>query len=228
MNCPLCNGSTEVILERLNVPVHQNLVCDTIEEALNVKRGDIVLAECECGFVFNQSFDESLLSYGEKYNNNQMASSAFNEYVSTIVETLDLVNQFVVEIGCGQGDFLKRLGNGVGYDPSYIGPPEVGRVRFVQGYYDGLEADIIVCRHVIEHVPDPVELIKSLNAPKVFFETPDFNWIIENGSWWDIFYEHCSYFTPKTLEYAFSLAGFDGKVQEAFGGQYMWYLGSRG
>ena len=226
MNCPVCkSGNTTLFLERLNVPVHQNLVCNTREEALNVKRGDLSLVECECGFVFNQSFDENLLSYGAKYNNNQMASEVFNEYVDSIVDFLGLRNEFVVEIGCGQGDFLKRLGNGVGYDPSYAGADFQNGVRFVKGYYGGQPADIVVCRHVIEHVPDPVGLVKSLDAPKVFFETPNLDWIIENDTWWDFFYEHCNYFTAGTLRYAFALAGFDGRAREAFGGQYLWYEG---
>ena len=227
MNCPLCNGETRVFLTRGNVPVHQNLVCNTLEEALNVKRGDLELVKCECGFVFNQSFDESLLSYGNRYNNNQMASSAFNEYVDSIVDFLDLEDEFVVEIGCGQGEFLLKLGNkGVGYDPSYRGSDLQNGVLFLKGYYDGLEADIIVCRHVIEHVPDPVKLVESLNTQRVFFETPNLDWIIENDTWWDFFYEHCNYFNTKTLGRLFK--DFEGEVREAFGGQYLWYLGSRG
>jgi SAM-dependent methyltransferase len=229
MNCPVCkSGNTTLFLERLNVPVHQNLVCNTWEEALNVKRGDLSLVECECGFVFNQSFDESLLSYGERYNNDQMASEVFNEYVDSIVEYLGLRNQSIIEIGCGNGAFLKKLcaeNDGVGYDPSYIGPLENGRVSFVRGYYEGLSCDIVVCRHVIEHVPDPVGLIATINAPRVFFETPNLDWIIENDTWWDFFYEHCNYFTAGTLKYAFALAGFDGRAREAFGGQYLWYEG---
>jgi SAM-dependent methyltransferase len=229
MNCPVCkSGNTTLFLERLNVPVHQNLVCNTWEEALNVKRGDLSLVECECGFVFNQSFDESLLSYGERYNNDQMASEVFNEYVDSIVEYLGLRNQSIIEIGCGNGAFLKKLcaeNDGVGYDPSYIGPLENGRVSFVQGYYEGRPCDIVVCRHVIEHVPDPVGLIATINAPRVFSETPNLDWIIENDTWWDFFYEHCNYFTAGTLRYAFALAGFDGRAREAFGGQYLWYEG---
>jgi SAM-dependent methyltransferase len=229
MNCPVCkSGNTTLFLERLNVPVHQNLVCNTREEALNVKRGDLSLVECECGFVFNQSFDENLLSYGERYNNDQMASEVFNEYVDSIVEYLGLRNQSIVEIGCGNGAFLKKLcaeNDGVGYDPSYTGPLESGRVRFVQGYYEGRPCDIVICRHVIEHVPDPVGLVETINAPKVFFETPNLDWIIENDTWWDFFYEHCNYFTAGTLRYAFALAGFDGRAREAFGGQYLWYEG---
>lgn len=233
MNCPVCrSGKTSVVLEQKGVPVHQNLVCETREEALNVTRGDITLMLCECGFVFNGSFDESLLSYGARYNNNQMASPAFTNYVDSIVDHLNPVGKTVVEIGCGHGDFLLRLcarGNkGIGFDPSYIGPTEQDRVRFVREYFDGTPADFTVCRHVIEHTPDPLGLIRSVDSPEVFFETPNLDWILENRTWWDIFYEHCNYFTPETLGLVFSIAGYEGKVSGAFGGQYLWYEGHLG
>ena len=63
--CPVC-GSREgrEFLRRTRVPVHQNLVIVSLEEALRATRGDLVLASCtDCGFVFNSAFDASLLAY---------------------------------------------------------------------------------------------------------------------------------------------------------------------
>lgn len=228
--CSICGGKTRPFLTRKNVPVHQNLVCDTREEALNVTRGDLTLVECECGFVFNETFDASLLSYGSNYNNDQMASTFFDEYVDSIVDYLCLRNQTVVEIGCGKGDFLRKLAKHntcIGYDPSYTGELREERVSFVQGYYNfPLPCDWIVCRHVIEHLADPTSLI--LNAPNIFFETPSLEWIVENDAWWDFFYEHCNYFTARTLEMVFALRGYTGNVEKHFGGQYLWYNGHLG
>ena len=185
---------------------------------------------CGCGFVFNQSFDQSLLSYGEKYNNDQMASPEFKNYVDGIIEHLNLRDQKIVEIGCGNGYFLERLcekNTGIGYDPAYTGPQNRGNAVFVRGYYRGEPADIAICRHTIEHIPDPLALIRSINAPKVFFETPDLLWIMENGAWWDFFYEHCNYFTASALEDCFRIAGYEGETRKAFGNQYLWYEGRR-
>ena len=40
---------------------------------------------------------------------------------------------------------------------------------------------------------------------------------------WDLFYEHCSYFTAESLTTAFQVAGFDVEsVQHVFAGQYLW------
>jgi hypothetical protein len=93
-----------------------------------------------------------------------------------------------------------------------------------------LPADVIICRHVIEHISKPVELLttirlalaRSPNA-RLFFETPNIDWILRRQVIWDVFYEHCSYFTPASLTTAFEVAGFHvDKVTSTFEGQYLW------
>jgi hypothetical protein len=89
-------------------------------------------------------------------------------------------------------------------------------------------ADIVICRHVIEHVADPMRLlreIRSLVNPgvRLFFETPCADWIIRNQVFWDLFYEHCSLFTMPSLFRAFTTAGFVvNRIRHVFGGQYLW------
>ena len=58
-NCPLCNSEQfHIFLEQANVPVHQNLLLDTREEARSIARDDLIMTICkECGFVFNSALD---------------------------------------------------------------------------------------------------------------------------------------------------------------------------
>jgi hypothetical protein len=57
----------------------------------------------------------------------------------------------------------------------------------------------------------------------VYFETPCVEWIFRNRVVWDIFYEHCSYFSAPSLSYAFARAGFSVReVKRVFEGQYLW------
>ena len=249
LNCPVCDANRlQVFLRRSQVPAHQNLIVESEAEAMATPRGDLEMAVCEaCGFVFNRAFDEAKLAYGEDYDNTQSHSAAFDAYldglVKDLVEKQGVKNSTIVEVGCGKGAFLRKLiaypgaGNrGFGFDPSYVGPDQDlgGRLQFRKTFYDDsctdVRADFVVCRHVIEHVPRPLALLRSVHAAlretghaKVFFETPCVDWILRGRVFWDFFYEHCSLFSAASLRAAFERAGFDvRRVSHIFGGQYLW------
>jgi SAM-dependent methyltransferase len=249
MTCPVCGSkSLSEFLLRERVPVHQNLLMRDQAAAIDIPRGDLALVVChDCGFIFNRAFDPRKIMYGEDYENTQACSPSFNEYLDELVRRM-VVEQnvrdcHVVEVGCGNGLFLRKLvtydgaGNrGYGFDPSYRGAESEldGRLKFSARYYDSacadVPADVIVCRHVIEHVPQPRQMLEDIkkalaSAPqaRIFFETPCVEWILVNLVVWDFFYEHCSYFSAASLSTAFQAAGFEVQsVQHVFEGQYLW------
>jgi hypothetical protein len=253
--CPLCkSASIRSFLQRHSVPVHQNLVMHDQPSAVNIKKGDLDLMHCtSCDFVFNQSFDANKLSYGSAYDNTQENSSVFNTHITSLatdlIQNKGVKKARIVEVGCGKGGFLKLLvrdpefqNSGYGYDPTYIGEMSLfeGRLKFEKCFYDerakDLEIDVVVCRHVIEHIERPVDFLQLIkrtlvNSPhaRLFFETPCLEWILKNQVIWDFFYEHCSYFTTSSLSGAFERAGFQVEsVGHVFGGQYLWLEASLG
>jgi SAM-dependent methyltransferase len=247
--CPVC-GAREVseFLRRGRVPVHQNLIVGDEERAVKIVRGDLELCLCKaCGFIFNRAFDQKKIMYGEEYDNTQSHSPSFNQYLDELVRHMVVERNVrgakVVEVGCGKGLFLRKLvefegaGNtGRGFDPSYVGEDSTldGRLNFERRYYDAecadVPADVIVSRHVIEHVPDPPALLRNIRQALtnsrdalIFIETPCVRWILRNHVIWDFFYEHCSYFTAESLTTAFQMAGFAVEsVRHVFEGQYLW------
>ena len=57
----------------------------------------------------------------------------------------------------------------------------------------------------------------------LFLETPDFNWILLGGAFEDIAYEHCSLFSPKSIQYLLNKHNFTlSYFSNTFGTQYMW------
>jgi len=247
--CAVCSGSDILsFLKRERVPVHQHLVSKDRASAQDMDRAQLDMVVCRsCGFVFNRLFDFSKLSYDESYDNTQSCSAHFNTYldslVAYLVEQKNVRNCTIVEVGCGKGIFLRKLveypganNRGIGFDPSYVGPESEmdERLVFHRKFYDessaGLEADVVVCRHVIEHVPEPLLLLRTVRAAlegspnaRVYFETPCVDWILKNKVVWDFFYEHCSLFTAHSLALAFSESGFDVQdVHHVFDEQYLW------
>lgn len=252
--CPLCSErSTIAFLVRGSVPVHQNLLHETQDSARSARRGTLEMRVCPiCGFVFNRAFDPALLDYGERYDNSQNSSGTFSAYVDSLVDQLarrpGTRDGEVVEVGCGDGAFLRRLltrpgvsATATGVDPSYVGPEQAlgGRLRFERSLYGVgavLRPDAVICRHVVEHVPDPLQLLRTAGSTatgdrpvSVYVETPCVEWILRGRIVWDFFYEHCSLFAPGSMRVALESAGFGGAtVRRVFGDQYLWAQATTG
>jgi SAM-dependent methyltransferase len=247
VSCPACAERGMQVFFRLeSVPSHQNAPLPTWEMARQCDRGDIVLGFCPaCGFIANLAFEPARLKYSPEYDNAQFFSPLFRTYMESLaahlVNQYNLYNKTVIEIGCGQGEFLNmvcKLGHnrGIGFDPSYAAErgETFEQVTFVQDFYSeryaDYQGDMICARHFLEHIQHPAELvaglqrsIKDRSDTVVFFEVPDVAWILRNLAFWDIFYEHCSYFNPGSLARLFTQCGFKViRVAEAFGAQYLW------
>ena len=130
--CPCCGADrAETIHEVPQVPVHDVQLMRTRADAVNCGKGDIALTLCAtCGFLWNSRFDRSLLDYGLGYESTQAFSPTFNRFhtrlAHDLIDRFDLTDKSIIEIGCGQGEFLSMLcdmagASGTGFDPAYAG-----------------------------------------------------------------------------------------------------------
>ncbi|GAB4165190.1 MAG: class I SAM-dependent methyltransferase [Terrimicrobiaceae bacterium] len=241
--CTGCGSSQlSAPVEIPNQPVIMNYRFATARAARVVPRRTLELVECGvCGLIFNRAFDEAAVPYDENYENRQDQSPVFTRHTDQVARWI--TGQLgpeprILEVGCGKGVFLKSLvrlsgGTADGYDTSYEGPTgRRGRVAFHRSYISAQDVkkpyDAIVCRHVVEHVARIGDFLKELAAiataagvPTVFLETPRLEWIIRSRSAWDVFHEHCNYFTTSALYELCRLAGFRViRQRQAFDGQY--------
>lgn len=249
-NCPICNSEDiENIIEIHDVPVFQNMLYYDFENAIDAPKGEISVCVCkECGFHFNSSFDDHKLMYNENYDNRQDNSKQFQNHVCEIVEFINrnctFQNKKVLEIGCGTGYFLNCIAKDyhctcIGYDPSYVTEKlesENKNISFVQKffteddiYFCSEKPDIIIMRHVLEHLQNPLEMLQILKKALkenggdiIYIETPSYDWIVENNTLFDYIYEHCSYFSDSFLPVLFKMAGLEIiTFKHTFGGQYL-------
>lgn len=233
--CPNCGSvGMNPFYEVDNVPVHSCILKDSREEALSFPTGDILLGFCKiCGFITNLAYEQKFRDYSAAYEDQQSFSGTFNAFANRLAQSLidkyDLREKQLIEIGCGKGDFLVlicELGNnsGVGIDPAYIearvDSPAFAKVKFIRDYYSEkykyLHGDMILCRHTLEHIAQTsgfVGIVRDaigLNSDTiVFFEIPETMRVLKEFAFWDVYYEHCSYFTPGSLGRLFRRERFD-------------------
>jgi SAM-dependent methyltransferase len=227
------------------VPVTCASVFDSAAEARAVPIGDIDLTVCRrCGFVFACGFDAALGEISARYESSQAASTHFNAFVNSLasdwVARYRLAGKTVLEIGCGGGHFLGVLrqhgvARAIGMDPfadAAAASADPG-VQLLADKFDERslqrQADAIVCRHTLEHIQDVSGFLQLLRtwtggnpARVLLFEVPDAQRVFTERAFWDVYYEHCNYFTATTLRCAFESAGFDVlRLSRVYDDQYL-------
>lgn len=246
--CPACSSRDLTEIYRLDaIPVQSCILLESAEAARQFPRHPLVLMFCGgCGFIFNSVFDLSLVDYASATEESQHFSGTFNRFARDLAaeaaSLYDLKGKRTLEIGCGKGEFLQELARqtgtlGLGVDPGFIPerlPGAQGQeMRFQREFFDpatiAAPPDFVVCRHTLEHIPevgrflqDIVQVLDGHAAAGLFFETPDVQRVLQEGAFWDIYYEHCSYFTQGSHARLFRRAGFDVTgLYLAYDGQYI-------
>lgn len=236
--CPACGSADlEPVIRFENVPTNSCLILTSEAEAKAFPRGDIEIVFCPaCGFMHNCAFDARLTEYSGRYEATQAYSAEFNRWQADVArrlgEKFGLTRKSLVEIGCGHGEFchlLAAIGENrvVGFDPA---AEEVrttplmsglGEVRLVADYFGpattkGLEADCILSKMTLEHVPDVNSFIglivdaasRSKPGMGLYLQVPESERILDTHAFWDIYYEHCNYFTRPALGALLARSGF--------------------
>jgi hypothetical protein len=245
--CPACAGQgMDIFYSLTHVPVHSCLLMPTRQEAIDYPRGDLRLGYCRsCGFISNTAFDPRVHEYSQRYEETQGFSPTFTAFSRALArryaDRYGLADKTALEIGCGKGEFLIHLceasgGRGIGIDPGYIpsrtSSPAAPRVRFITDFYDRRHAELpagfVCCRHTLEHIGPVGEFVRELRRTigarptPVFFELPDVMRELREGAFWDLYYEHCSYFSCGSLARLFRASGFDvSHLTLEFNGQYI-------
>ena len=233
--CPNCGASTlKHFYHVSDVPVHSVLLMQSSEEAAAYPKGEIQLALCEtCAFITNTAFNPELHEYSQKYEATQSYSPTFNRFhrqlAQGLIDKYDLHDKEIIEIGCGNGEFLILLcdlgpNRGIGFDPAYdetrINHEAKERITFIPDFYGEkykhYHGDFVCCKMTLEHIPATAEFLETVRRSignnlqtTVFFQIPNAGYVLQDVAFWDIYYEHCSYFTEPSLTTLFQNKRFE-------------------
>jgi hypothetical protein len=246
--CLVCGGvDTLPFVHAGSVPIQCTALHPDREDALAARQGEMRLVLCRtCATVTNAEFVAELVAYEGDYENSQLFSGTFRGFATELARRLTgdhhLEGEPVVEVGSGKGEFLAMLaeagvGRATGYDPTYGG--EIDHldpgldIHLVRTMFDestvSTPPGLVCSRHVLEHLVDPVGMLRSIRSAvesnpscALYVEVPNAAFTFTPSGLWDIIYQHCSYFSAVSLEWATRAAGFEVvDLRAAFEGQFL-------
>jgi len=227
--CDACGEGTLVPFADLgDIPILCGVHWAGAGEAAASPVGRMSLAYCpDCAYVRNLAFDAQVMVYDTTMDTNLHFSPAFQAFSAELVKHLtgrfELDGRLVLDVGCGQGEFLRELCHvggcrGVGYDAMYAGPtgPDPSGASFHSGFAPrGAELpafDMVTSRHWFEHIEDPYEFLRDLREQADdrpvygYLEVPDACYDLATAGW-EVIYPHVSYFDAYSLRRIVERAG---------------------
>ena len=241
--CPACGHNVAVpFLDSDPQPLATLAWPRTSEEARSLPPLPLDFVRCvDCGHIFNAAFDYDLVPYSEKPNLMFNRGTIWSDFVKgvrgAILARLP-ERPVVVEVGHGDGNFLAALadarpsGRFIGFDPNgaALQSPciELRRQLFDTDQMAVLRPDLVVSRHVLEHLINPLGFLQQLSfaasclgcSTLAYFETPCVDRVLGTGRTVDFYYEHSSHFTTQSFTRMLSRCGAEVlEVGHGYGGE---------
>ena len=134
-----------------------------------------------------------------------------------LIDSYHLEGKKFIEVGCGQGEFLKVLSefpvevHGIEHDPHLVelaraqgldvteGFTETEDTRFAGGLYD-----VFLSFTFLEHQPDPSTMLQAIyrnleDDAMGLITVPSFEYIMDHNSYYELIRDHLAYYTFETL-----------------------------
>lgn len=187
-----------------------------------------------CGHIFNVEFDYLQVPYEDDsnlmYNNAVIWQKYLNDLIDRLVKNYNTRNKTLIDIGCGDGGFLKllidrKLNNRcIGFEPGIEAKNALKNgLEVYKDYFNPqkdlkkFKPDFIICRHIIEHLENPRGFVSDIaywsnihNIFPVFLaEVPRIDKAVSQVRLNDYLYEHVSHFTEFSFKKMFIVSGYE-------------------
>lgn len=214
------------------------------EEAREVLRFPLEFNACaNCGHIFNTEFEYYRVPYEHNsnlmYNEGLLWKQHMSRLIDILVDQYDCRGKTLLDIGCGDGGFLKLLiernldNRCIGFEPGIeaLNARKNG-LEVYQDYFvpekslRQIRPDFLICRHVIEHLDQPKDFVSDIVYwcnryeiyPVFLAEVPRIDKAIENARVNDYLYEHVSNFTQFSFTHMLEISGYEIlSVEAAYG-----------
>jgi len=193
---------------------------------------------CDAGFLFDIDLDKLSSNYNDEYDEYQdteKSNSTLNKILDYFYSPRDTyvlrnANKFdsILDIGCGNGSFLKTVRNtfkvlyGSEYNKLALNKAKKDLNNFHTVSEDlkdfEILVDVISMWHVLEHIPNPIEFLKKIkNLMKansvLILEVPNsyslnFRIFTRNYKWISV-PEHVFFYNEKSLITLLNYSGFE-------------------
>lgn len=229
MTCPVCHSPSSIELitfKQRPLLLHPVARDDQGKQWL----ADITYKFCsKCGHAFQSSYDRSFLDHVYRSAYWQPDCNTVQHSIrSEFCRSLDSASVFsstqnqpfrLLEIGASSGQLLSDLrrihpdAHLVGIEPNTKNSDAAQRagLEVVSAFFGrdsaknvGVGFDIVICRHVIEHIPDFDDFFEGLDSVStpntiVVFETPSLDATLDLGSIDPFHVEHLHVFSRRSL-----------------------------
>ncbi len=235
LKCLVCGEAlfSEPLMELENMPASAQDIPD-MEEISSDAGITLRLCQCRgCGLV---QLDCGPVSYFRDVIRSgglstTMVSLRRRQY-SALVEKYRLKNRKIIEVGCGQGEFLSILKEfpvrafGIEHKRELVFKAKNRGLSVAEGFVEdgaaripGGPFDAFLSFNFLEHQPDPNGMLQGISSNLSgegigLVTVPSLEYILEQDSWYELIRDHLAYYTFDTLRFLMEKNGFEVLEQE--------------
>lgn len=228
--CLVCGASlsnSQIIFSCDNMPASAQDI-PTKEERENDHGISLNLVQCKCcGLV---QIPGEPVHYYKKVIRTGGGSTTMvdlrNQQYSDFIKQFNLYGKKILEVGCGQGEFLRIWKNydvravGIEFDEALVAKARGEGLEVYKAFADNAATelpeapfDAFVQFNFLEHQPHPNEMLQciyhNLTEDGVGLVTvPSLEYILQNG-YYELIKDHIAYYSKETLYFLFQKNGFE-------------------
>lgn len=221
-DCTVCGGATNVVVALPSLPLTDTFTRTPLDHPIpDFDQALRFCSDCHHGQLAAQ-VPPSVL-YGGNYGFRTSASATARKGTDFFLSMLDRVApgrtfKMALDLGCNDLFLLSNLQGRavarVGVDPLWAGREDEVDVPGIQVIGQGIEdvnlselsekPDLVVCRHTLEHIARPLDVVKRVLAAAAddalcIFEMPGFEPLVNRNRFDQVFHQHLQYFTQASF-----------------------------